>query len=798
MRSFFQNLIHDKILYRVSKWMWFGISLSFLIRIEEFFRIIYLNKASWRHLPYVIAGAVCDSLNWITVFSTLLLVLSFCYKKVALRLINILMILFFGGYFLIAVILSEYYIYQLFPLDSVINKASVPYFKWILSMTIDFSFVTVLPFIAFFTVFTGCIFIVKWIKVPKFSVSLFIVGVIASPLLFLDVKIGYGSVNDFYVYTNKLRYLAKSLYSDVEESNAYLSISEAELEKTVKSFHSVQQKNFCSDSFPLLHINNYTDVIGENFDGDSALKPNIVIILVESLSRSYSGVDAKLMSVTPFLDSLAEKSLYFKNFMSPAERTFGVTANVLASAPMGFEGFMAGPKKLPFHKSIISELKKNGYRAYYHEGHNNWGNFPEDHTSFFSSQNIDSITFGADSILYDPYRPWILDGLVLDGVNQQIANDSSSEPRIDVVLTATSHNPFKETPNVASYKKKVARMMKLKGVPKRTQSIIQSNILRFSSFVYVDEQLRRFFNQQKKLSRYKNTIYIIVGDHSEYSMNIDNPLQKFHVPCVVHSPLLNTYKKYPAVSTHHDIAPSLLSMLSNRYGLSVSDTVHWLGFSFDTASTFQCIRSFGIMSESRMFHEYIHHNFYNYDDFLMEILPGLESKMVNDDAHLQQLVELKKNYSITDRYVYGENKICPFRLSPFTDFYSSVLIDTSIVKDKTETAEYISIGSYIINNKLKNYKVEISIDVDRNYHTGGDILLVIGYKKGGVYNFLSEGKLIENDKYRTYSFRLNQTIPPFAKSGEEVALFIWNNNKIETGITLIRCKVSGRDLNKGL
>jgi len=60
---------------------------------------------------------------------------------------------------------------------------------------------------------------------------------------------------------------------------------------------------------------------------------NIVIIIVESLSAEYTGIGNPGHGYTPFLDSLANKGIYFKNGFADGRRSIDAPPSILAALP---------------------------------------------------------------------------------------------------------------------------------------------------------------------------------------------------------------------------------------------------------------------------------------------------------------------------------------------------------------------------------------------------------------------------------------------------------------------------------
>ena len=156
------------------------------------------------------------------------------------------------------------------------------------------------------------------------------------------------------------------------------------------------EKVFVEPNYPFLHQNNYPDVLSPYFEEFDSI-PDLVFIIVEGLGKAYSGEDAYLGSFTPFLDSLSEHSLYWKNGLSTTGRTFGVLTGIFGSLPFAQKGFMEQAPEFPLHLSLFSILKQNGYFTNYHIGADK--NF-DNVGSFLEYQKVDRIldmsSFDAD------------------------------------------------------------------------------------------------------------------------------------------------------------------------------------------------------------------------------------------------------------------------------------------------------------------------------------------------------------------------------------------------------------------
>lgn len=130
-----------------------------------------------------------------------------------------------------------------------------------------------------------------------------------------------------------------------------------------KEVHFVDQK-FIDDN-----INTY-----KTYDRQVQDKPNIVIFIVESFGREYSGAFNKdknikdYVSYTPFIDSLANESLIFPNTFANGRQSIHGMSSILAGIPSLMDAFTSSPYSNQKIQSIVSVCNDLGYdTSFYHE-----------------------------------------------------------------------------------------------------------------------------------------------------------------------------------------------------------------------------------------------------------------------------------------------------------------------------------------------------------------------------------------------------------------------------------------------
>lgn len=271
---------------------------------------------------------------------------------------------------------------------------------------------------------------------------------------------------------------------------------------------------------------------------------NVVLLIVESLGQEYVHAISGEPQYMPFLDSLCQRSLVLTQAFANAERSNKSMCALLAGIPsFTDDAFMntayAGNKV----DGLGTRMKELGYStAFFHGGLN--GEYKFD--SFSKACGFDRY-FGKDEFGDDTFYDghWgIYDEEFLRFFSERI--DELPQPFCAVEFTLSSHDPFPVPP-------------RYKGMfPKGTQEIHES-------LGYVDMALRRFFDQASLKPWFRNTLFVITGDHTfQYNVHPPrymNPAGRFAVPIIFFTGDGSLRGTDPRVAQHLDIAPSILDLV---------------------------------------------------------------------------------------------------------------------------------------------------------------------------------------------------------------------------------------------
>jgi phosphoglycerol transferase MdoB-like AlkP superfamily enzyme len=413
--------------------------------------------------------------------------------------------------------------------------------------------------------------------------------------------------------------------------------------------------------YPLLRRVDYEDVLGPHL-ALTPKPPNIVIVIVEGLGRDFTGPNARFGGFTPFLDSLADRSLSWDNFLSTSGRTFGILPSLLGSLPFGPSGFMEFGSQMPAHASLVSVLRQQGYAANYFTGTN--GYF--DNIDVFMERQgvdrfVDAASFGPP-YEKEPASPggesWGYPDGALFARSLELLGDSAGAPRLDVYLTISSHEPFL-APNRARYRARFERRLARMSLPPSLAATYRAYGNIFETLLYVDDALRGLFTAYAARADYCNTIFVITGDHRLIPVPPSNRLSRYHVPFIVASPMLRAPRRIGAVSSHFDVTPSLLALLKAKYGLRSPDSAAWMGNGLDTAARFRHRQAVPLMRAKNELDDFLLGPWFVSGAQLFRIDSTFAPRLVTEHPARDTIAAALQQFRAVNRYVTARDRIVP-------------------------------------------------------------------------------------------------------------------------------------------
>lgn len=598
------------------------------------------------------------------------------------------------------------------------------------------------------------------------------------------------------ILAHKIAFFTKEVISYVNKPKQKLLIME------FQSYFPTRK--YIDQDYPLLHLSSeYKDVLSPHFNNFKE-KPNLVFVVMESLGRDVSGKNAVLGSFTPFLDSLAEHSLYWENFISTCERTYNIMPSMFGSLPYAEEGFVHLAEKQPLHYSLIHNLNNNGYYSSFFYG--GWGGFDK-MDKFFHRQNIDYFLQYFDK-KYKPMNAkgehsWGYDDFALFKRALEVIDSVGQKPRVDIYLTLTNHQPWLFN-NQDIYIKKLYKYLEKSSFSDsiKQRAIAEKN--KYSAILSADDALRMLLNEYKKRPGFENTIFVFTGDHAIWNNPVKG-IKRYHVPFLIYSPKLKHGKSFPAINTHLDVAPSIEAFLGVQLGFKFPYTSHYLGFTFDTSSTFRNLRTQTFKLNSKKVEHLVFDNFYLDKDELFQIDSLLNQTKIKNDAlkikadkmlaTINNIHEIlpKSELIIPEIYYQTSNPI--FHFFPeikqnnkskeiITEINRPYLLEKLDITKDVEFLELASLG--LKKNSFNVGYVNIEFDFKIiSKHKKLDISLVVSADQRNRGLIYWNDYPLENKKNEIEHFKVKETILLNERNLRDLALlkiYFWNKNNSEIQI----------------
>lgn len=282
-------------------------------------------------------------------------------------------------------------------------------------------------------------------------------------------------------------------------------------------------------------------------------KPNIVIIVIESMSTHKSSLMFDELDTTRFLKQLSQESLYFPNYYASARTTARAMFSIITGIPDVNEYFKTSSRDPYTMDQHLVWNDFDGYTKLYMIGGNaNWANIRG-----VMSNNVSGLKIYDEGYWKSPRMDvWgISDHDLLQEANTLL--EEQQEPFISLIQLASFHSPFTVPDGIAGLDYTIPDDEYLAKYAFDSKQ-------EYLALKFCDYALKKFFEKAKQSRYYDNTIFIITGDHgmSQVSPSVEQSyshlaLHEFQVPLIIHSPkYFPQAKVMKQTGGHIDIFPT--------------------------------------------------------------------------------------------------------------------------------------------------------------------------------------------------------------------------------------------------
>jgi len=274
-------------------------------------------------------------------------------------------------------------------------------------------------------------------------------------------------------------------------------------------------------------------------------KKNVVLISVESLSAEFMAAYGNTEGITPFLDSLAQKSIFLTNLYATGNRTVrGLEALTLCVPPTPGESIVKR-KDNKDKFTTGSVFKSKGYSVkYLYGGYSYFDNMKD----FFAGNGYDIIdrdNFTPEEITFANIWGVSDEDMARKAIKEMNAQAKTGKPFFNHWMTVSNHRPFTYPEG----------RIDIPGTAKSRQGGVK----------YTDYALKLFFELAKKESWFKDTVFVIVADHCASSAGrTELPLDRYRIPCLIYADFLEA-EQIDKLASQIDVMPTVMGLLNFSY-----------------------------------------------------------------------------------------------------------------------------------------------------------------------------------------------------------------------------------------
>ncbi|KAB1157708.1 LTA synthase family protein [Flavobacterium luteum] len=376
-------------------------------------------------------------------------------------------------------------------------------------------------------------------NIPTFNEKLQLSGIYLGLLGVSLVSIPFLSIkeNSQNIFANELQ--ANGIYK------FYLAFINSELDyfKFYKTLPEKQAYNLLSNQIPNIFgqstLRNIKSVAAENHK-------NVVLITIESYSAEFLKMYGNDQNLTPFLDSLATKSLLFTNLYAVGNRTVrGLEAVTLSLPPTAGESVVKREdNKNKF--STGSVFKQKGYNVKYMYGGDAFFDNMQDFFTGNGYNIVDKKTFQPNEITFQNIWGVCDEDMYNKAIKVMNYEAKQNKPFFNHIMTVSNHRPFT--------------------FPDHKIDISGSAKSREGGVKYTDFAMKEFFKNASKQSWFNNTVFVIVADHCASSAGkTELPLDKYRIPAMIYSQSFIPPKQVNQLMSQIDLMPTLFGLLNFNY-----------------------------------------------------------------------------------------------------------------------------------------------------------------------------------------------------------------------------------------
>ena len=277
---------------------------------------------------------------------------------------------------------------------------------------------------------------------------------------------------------------------------------------------------------------------------DTLSPPNVVVILMESMSSQLLDERRQGRELTPYLNQLRHNSLYFSNFYSAGIHTNnGIVASLYGYSPNFAQAAMRTPSDL--FTGLPYTLREQGYQTMAFVTSNpNFDNMQ----AFFYDNAIERLYSIYDYPASERVNNYgVPDAFLFSyGLQTLARRQEADRPFFALFLTVSNHPPYCYPEEFSS----------------------RAGTARDCTVAYADDCIGSFLESAMQTEWGRHTIFVLCGDHGwvHGDKPFDMALQYNHVPAfLLGAPIRGHYGIYDAPAGQIDLFATVMSLTGLPY-----------------------------------------------------------------------------------------------------------------------------------------------------------------------------------------------------------------------------------------
>ncbi len=274
-------------------------------------------------------------------------------------------------------------------------------------------------------------------------------------------------------------------------------------------------------------------------------KYNIILITVESLSSEFMGKFGNKQNITPYLDKIADESIFFNNLYAAGTRTVrGLEAITLSVPPTPGSSIIRRPDNKDLF-NLGSIFREQGYSTYFIFGGYSYFDNLQDYFKGNGYSVVDRGNLKTSEITFA--NIWGVADEDILRKSLEIADQEHKKGKqfLSLIMTTSNHRPYTFPDGRID---------------------LPSGGGRSAAVKYTDYAIGKFMEEAKKRPWFNDTIFIITADHcASSSGKTDLPIHKYHIPLMIYAPQILKPQTIDCMASQIDIAPTILGLLGIEY-----------------------------------------------------------------------------------------------------------------------------------------------------------------------------------------------------------------------------------------